>query len=240
MASTTGDLWIMEHDLCKLEANIDDCTAEHLAFTLERLLALGGGNTSSSKGGGGGGEAVLDAWIAPILMKKGRAAHTIHCLCRSTAQIQCLEILFRHSTTLGVRIQHVDRAVLPRRMRTVSYQPILTKNTTKDSRKSNDAPCPEADVHWRSTSSDTDKKLDTTATKTASMANNESAPVPSYPVRVKIGYLGEEAVSIKPEFDDCRSISLTTGVSIQEISNQIIHQTRLQLQDDDKTSATSK
>ena len=47
-----------------LEANVDDVTGETLAFAVETLLAAG----------------AHDAWITPIVMKKGRPAHTLSVL----------------------------------------------------------------------------------------------------------------------------------------------------------------
>jgi len=43
-------------------------------------------------------------------------------------------------------------------------------------------------------------------------------------VDVKIGYLGEEVVSIKAEFDHCRMISLETGIPIKVVSEFVVDQ----------------
>ena len=48
-----------------LETNVDDVTGEVLAHTIAMLLAAG----------------AHDAWATPIVMKKGRPAHTLHALC---------------------------------------------------------------------------------------------------------------------------------------------------------------
>ena len=50
----------------EVEANVDDVTGEVLAHTISSLLAAG----------------ALDAWATPIVMKKGRPAHTVHALVR--------------------------------------------------------------------------------------------------------------------------------------------------------------
>jgi len=87
------ELWT--HDqILHMETNLDDTTGEHLGFVIELLMKAG----------------ALDAWAAPIIMKKGRPAHTLHCLCsKSAADAQMkrrtlTEIMFRHTTTLGIRI----------------------------------------------------------------------------------------------------------------------------------------
>ena len=95
--SQSDSLWNMD-ELTQLEANLDDMTAEALAFAVELLLEKG----------------ALDAWVVPIVMKKGRAAHTLCCLCRSDDTDILLESMFRHTTTLGIRINDMKRAALRR------------------------------------------------------------------------------------------------------------------------------
>jgi len=71
-----------------------------LAFLMEQLLNH---------------QSCLDAWVTPILMKKGRPAHKLHCLCFPQNEHALLELVFRHSTSLGVRIyRNVPRATLDR------------------------------------------------------------------------------------------------------------------------------
>jgi uncharacterized protein (DUF111 family) len=104
-------LW-MQDIVTHMETNLDDITGENLAFIIDLLLQNG----------------AIDAWVTPIVMKKGRPAHTLHCLCRendNSKEIDAkanklLEIMFRHSTTLGVRIyKDMLRAKLCRSMVTV-------------------------------------------------------------------------------------------------------------------------
>ena len=98
-----------------IQANLDDMTAEHLAFSSERLLQAG----------------AVDAWTEPIVMKKGRAAHTLCCLADPVRQDDLLTIFFRHTTTLGVRIQTVDRAALFRKTVTPRTEWIDTEREGK-------------------------------------------------------------------------------------------------------------
>ena len=77
-------------------------TAEHLATSIGVLLDAG----------------ALDAWIVPIVMKKGRPAHSLCCMVPGGAasERRVLGALFRNTTTLGVRVRRdVDRAALRRR-----------------------------------------------------------------------------------------------------------------------------
>ncbi len=102
---TTSKPWDM-HTLTHIEANIDDATSELLAHALNLLLENG----------------AIDAWIHPIIMKKGRPAHSLHCICRSDStehsndEERLLNIMFRHTTTVGIRIhRNILRAALKRR-----------------------------------------------------------------------------------------------------------------------------
>lgn len=81
-----------------LETNIDDLNPEFYPYVLERLLEAG----------------AQDAWLTPIVMKKGRPAVTVSVLC-SPARAEALrQLLFRETGTLGVRATAVDKAVLER------------------------------------------------------------------------------------------------------------------------------
>ena len=86
-----------------LECNLDDLNPEIMPYVLEKLLAAG----------------ALDAWLQPVIMKKGRPAQTLKVLC-SPEQRQVMEqIMFTQTTTLGVRAYHVERTALERRWKTV-------------------------------------------------------------------------------------------------------------------------
>jgi uncharacterized protein (DUF111 family) len=99
-----SDLWISD-SLTHMETNLDDTTGETLGHVIELLLQNG----------------AMDAWVTPIVMKKGRPANTLHCLCLAGSEKhdatarQLLELIFRHTTTLGVRIYaDIGRAKLRR------------------------------------------------------------------------------------------------------------------------------
>jgi len=97
----------------ELSANIDDCSGEVIGAAIDKLLAAG----------------CVDAWAAPIVMKKSRPAWTLSALC-SEADVAAVEdIFFRETTTFGVRRRHCARRKLDRRHETVEtpYGPVRIK-----------------------------------------------------------------------------------------------------------------
>ena len=69
------------------EANVDDATGEVIAHTIAALLAAG----------------AHDAWATPIVMKKGRPAHTVHALCDPAQAAEVGAVLVRETGSLGLR-----------------------------------------------------------------------------------------------------------------------------------------
>jgi uncharacterized protein (TIGR00299 family) protein len=82
-----------------LEANVDDVTGEVLAHTVAALLDAG----------------AHDAWLTPILMKKGRPAHQVSALCDPALVDQVRGVLVAETGTLGVRGQTLERWPASRR-----------------------------------------------------------------------------------------------------------------------------
>ena len=83
-----------------LEANVDDATGEVLAHAITALLA----------------EGAHDAWVTPILMKKGRPAHTVSALADISVAEQVAETLTRETGSLGVRGSTIERWPIERRV----------------------------------------------------------------------------------------------------------------------------
>ena len=82
-----------------LEANVDDLDPRVWPGVLEALLAAG----------------ALDAWLTPVLMKKGRPAHVLSALAPLPAAPAVRHVVLTQSSTIGVRERAVDRTVLDRR-----------------------------------------------------------------------------------------------------------------------------
>jgi uncharacterized protein (DUF111 family) len=76
-----------------LEANVDDATGETLAHAVAALLEAG----------------AHDAWITPIVMKKGRPAHTVSALADVAVAHQVATTLTAETGTLGVRGTALER-----------------------------------------------------------------------------------------------------------------------------------
>jgi uncharacterized protein (TIGR00299 family) protein len=100
---TTDNRQRTTDDPILLETNIDDQPAEQLAYTVERLFELG----------------ALDAWLAPIQMKKGRAATLLSALVPAVLEDAAVTLLMRETTTLGVRRRAVERHVCEREVAVV-------------------------------------------------------------------------------------------------------------------------
>ncbi len=81
-----------------LEANVDDLDPRLWPGVLARLLDAG----------------AADAWLTPILMKKGRPAHTVSVLCRPHQAASLHALLLAHTSTLGIRELSVRRHALAR------------------------------------------------------------------------------------------------------------------------------
>ena len=62
----------------------------------------------------------LDAWLTPILMKKGRPAHTFRALVAPDRAAEVRATVFRETTTIGIREYPVARHALPRETTTVT------------------------------------------------------------------------------------------------------------------------
>lgn len=159
-----------------LETNLDDISGERLAFAIELLLQHG----------------AIDAWVTPIVMKKGRPAHTLHCLCKdnksqvaiydngdsqnddNTTLDILLKLMFEHTSTLGVRVYRgIPRAKLERSMITVTT-PFI--NTSRKGR---------VDI------------------KVSSFKNGQ-------------------VVTKKAEFDHCKEIAIEMGIGIEVVAGEAI------------------
>src|SRR5690606_9409615 len=59
-------------------------------------------------------DGALDAWLAPVVMKKGRPAHVLHVLCRPEDTERLGSIVLEETSSLGYRTSRVARTALDR------------------------------------------------------------------------------------------------------------------------------
>jgi pyridinium-3,5-bisthiocarboxylic acid mononucleotide nickel chelatase len=100
LRAVVGELEGAPGEVELLEANVDDAPGEFLGASVERLLATG----------------ALDAWLEPIVMKRGRGAYKVCALVRSGDRERISRLLMREIGVLGVRYLRVGRSVAERRV----------------------------------------------------------------------------------------------------------------------------
>lgn len=96
-----------------LETNVDDATGETLAHSITAMLDAG----------------AHDAWITPIVMKKGRPAYTVSALVDAALVDQVAEVMLAETGSLGLRGQRLERWPEARRVDTVDVagRPVRVK-----------------------------------------------------------------------------------------------------------------
>ena len=98
-----GETLSAPEEIVELRCNLDDMTPEQTAFATEELLGAG----------------ALDVFTTPIGMKKNRPGVLLTVLCKAEQRSDLLPVLFRHTTTLGIRETVCKRYTLDRSERTV-------------------------------------------------------------------------------------------------------------------------
>ena len=90
-------------EILELSCNLDDCTGEAIGFAMERLLDAG----------------ALDVYWTSVGMKKNRPGILLTCMCRPSDREKMVKLLFKHTTTLGVRESAFRRYTLSRESKTI-------------------------------------------------------------------------------------------------------------------------
>lgn len=93
-------------EILELRCNLDDMTPEALAYTSGLLLK----------------EGALDVFSTPIVMKKGRSAVMLTCLCPPSKKDPLVRLILSHTTTLGVRSSLCSRNILSSGQETVATE----------------------------------------------------------------------------------------------------------------------
>jgi uncharacterized protein (TIGR00299 family) protein len=103
------DAWpdVLHEEVLLLEAAIDDMDAQAFGYFLDLALDAG----------------ALDVYFTPVHMKKNRPGHLATVLCRVEDGDKMAELLFTHTTTLGLRCSLIRRWVLERKTLEVDLEP---------------------------------------------------------------------------------------------------------------------
>jgi uncharacterized protein (TIGR00299 family) protein len=92
--------------LILIEANLDDISPQILGFVMERAFEFG----------------ALDCWFTPIQMKKNRPATKLSVLCSPDLRADVSTMLFAETTTLGLRVNEIERECLEREIVSVQTE----------------------------------------------------------------------------------------------------------------------
>src|SRR3989304_4948494 len=113
-----GEVSSGSEKLLVLETNIDDMNPQIYDYLMSRLFKKG----------------ALDVFLVPIQMKKGRPAILLKALCNENKKDMLMNIIFKETTTIGIRSYEVDRRCLERNIKEVStpYGKVKVKVSDKD------------------------------------------------------------------------------------------------------------
>ena len=92
--------------ICVLETQIDDLSPQAIGYVFEALFAAG----------------ALDVFTAPIVMKKSRLGVLLTAICHPEFQDACEAVIFRETTTLGIRRSTQERTILHREIQKVQTE----------------------------------------------------------------------------------------------------------------------
>ncbi len=98
-----GETENQKESVTELVCNLDDMTAEELGFAMERLFE----------------EHALEVFTVPCNMKKDRPGNILHVICEQEEEEKLAAVIFKYTTTLGIRRNVVQRYRLERKSETI-------------------------------------------------------------------------------------------------------------------------
>jgi pyridinium-3,5-bisthiocarboxylic acid mononucleotide nickel chelatase len=110
-----------QEDVTVVETNIDDMNPQLYPYLIEQLLAAG----------------AHDAYLVPIIMKKGRPGILLSTMVHTSKLDAAIQCIYRETSTIGLRLQHIGRRKLPRRHLQVqtSFGTVSAKAVIRDGRE---------------------------------------------------------------------------------------------------------
>ena len=97
---------LIEEEIAILEANLDDLNPQLIGYIVDLAFA----------------EGALDVFTTPVMMKKNRPGTVLTVVARGEHEEKLRALLFRESSTLGIRTRHEKRHALPRHHEAVTTQ----------------------------------------------------------------------------------------------------------------------
>lgn len=100
-------------EMVELSVNIDDMTAEEIGFAISQIFEAG----------------AAEVFTTPVEMKKSRPGTLLTILCRKDIKDTIIPLIFKHTTTIGIREKSLQRHILNRTFNTIntSFGPVQIK-----------------------------------------------------------------------------------------------------------------
>lgn len=96
----------MQDEILEFTCNLDDMSAEKIGFAMEELFKAGAAEVYTLNAG----------------MKKNRPGHLLCVMCKESLKDEILHLIFKHTTTIGIRQNISIRHILTRRIETISTE----------------------------------------------------------------------------------------------------------------------
>lgn len=94
---------LISKNIIELNCNVDDMSAEDMAYATKALIENG----------------AKDAFVTPVIMKKGRSGMLLTVLCSAIDKERFVSLIFKHTSTIGIRVKETERIILNRHEETV-------------------------------------------------------------------------------------------------------------------------
>lgn len=94
---------LISENVIELNCNVDDMSAEDMAYATKTLIENG----------------AKDAFVTPVIMKKGRSGMLLTVLCSAVDKERFVSLIFKHTSTIGIRVKENERIILNRHEETV-------------------------------------------------------------------------------------------------------------------------
>ena len=90
-------------EIAELSCNVDDMTGEAIGYAMEKLFEGG----------------ALEVFTVPVGMKKSRPGILMQVICKQQNKEEIIRLIFKYTTTIGIRETYINRYVLDRKIETI-------------------------------------------------------------------------------------------------------------------------